>query len=229
MRLKQEDKVDIVVMAAIKELIKDDDIFIDFIKILSDSLLYGHVLGVAKFSVALAMYFNYSKKEYIDFAKAGLLHDIGKQFINRDVLYKAGRLTDAEFELVKQHPQLGYNSIKDKTKCKLILDAVLSHHEKIDEKGYPNHIAENDLAIQIITVADIFSALTEARVYKKAMPMSKALEIMVSDSGLNQEVVNALYEVVYDDYEYYLRAKKLARYYRQYFKKKHIYSFDFED
>ena len=53
MRLKQEDKIDIIVMAAIKELIKDDNIYLDFIKILSDSLLYGHVLGVAKLSMMI--------------------------------------------------------------------------------------------------------------------------------------------------------------------------------
>lgn len=229
MRLKQEDKIDIIVMAAIKELIKDDNIFIDFVQILSDVNLYSHILAVAKFSVALAIEYDFNKKDLINIAKGGLLHDTGKLFIDRNILYKPGRFTDAEYELVKQHPKLGYEHIKDKTDNKFILGAIKQHHERIDSKGYPDGIEEKELYIQIITVSDIFSALTEARVYKKAMYASKAFEILEGDSGVNQDIVQVLKGVVFDEYEIYFRAKKLAKYYRQYFKEKHDYSFDFEE
>ena len=219
MQFVDEGKIRDVINVAIVELVEDKNTIIDFISVLTDSMLYGHLLGVAKCSVQLGMSYGFSHKKLVSLAKAGLLHDIGKLFIDRDVLYRPCRLTDAEFEIVKTHPVLGYDHMKGKVKDKTILEAIHHHHEKNNGKGYPDGLTKNSFVIEIITVADIYSALTEARVYKKAMEVEKALSILEGDDGLNQAVVQRLRDLVYDDVTVLLRARSFAKMYR---KKYHI-------
>lgn len=215
MQLIDEDKIRGIINEAITDLVKDKNTIIDFVSVLTDQLLYGHLLGVAKVSVQLGMSYDFPKKKLVSLAKAGLMHDVGKLFIDRDILYRPCRLTDAEFAVVKQHPSLGFEHMKDKVKDKMMLDAIFHHHEKIGGRGYPEGTQKEKLVIEIITVADIYSALTEARVYKKAMPVEKAFAIMESDEGLNQAIVQRLRDLTYDDVTDILRARNFAKMYRK--------------
>lgn len=218
MQLVDEDKIRDILNEAITDLVKDKNTIIDFIKVLTDQLLYGHLLGVAKVSVQLGMSYGFPHKKLVSLAKAGLMHDVGKLFIDREILYRPCRLTEAEFAVVKTHPTLGYEHMKDKCKDKMMLDAIFHHHEKIGGGGYPEGTKKEKLVIEIITVADIYSALTEARVYKKAMPVEKAFNIMESDEGLNQAVVQRLRDLTFDDVTDILRARHFAKMYRKKFK-----------
>lgn len=215
MQLIDETKIREIMNEAITALVKDKNTIIDFVAVLTDQLLYGHLLGVAKVSVQLGMSYDFPKKKLVSLAKAGLMHDVGKLFIDRDILYRPCRLTDEEFAVVKQHPTLGYDHMKGKVKDKMMLDAIFHHHEKIGGGGYPEGTKKEKLVIEIITVADIYSALTEARVYKKAMPVAKAFEILKSDEGLNQAIVQRLEELTYDDVTDILRARSFAKMYRK--------------
>lgn len=219
MQLVDETKIREIINTAITELVADKNTIIDFVNVLTDQMLYGHLLGVAKCSVQLGMSYDFPRKKLVSLAKAGLMHDIGKLFIDRDILYRPCRLTDAEFAIVKTHPTLGFNHMKDKVSDKTMLDAIKHHHEKVGGIGYPDGLQKSPFVIEIITVADIYSALTEARVYKKAMPVAKAMEILESDAGLNQAIVQRLKDLTYDDVTDILRARSFAKMYR---KKYHI-------
>ena len=101
---------------------------------------------------------------------AGLLHDVGKSQIPNEILNKKGQLTDAEFEIMKRHTVYGYEIIKNYKEISFdVKRAVIMHHEKEDGTGYPFKIKGNqkNLYSKILTVADIFDAMTSERVYKE--------------------------------------------------------------
>lgn len=215
MWLVDEHKIREVINEGITELVQDKDVIIDFVSVLTDAMLYGHLLGVAKVSVQLGMSYDFPHKKLVSLAKAGLMHDVGKLFIDPEILYRPCRLTDAEFAVVKQHPMLGWNHMKGKLKDPMVMEAIRHHHEKIGGGGYPDGTQKSKFVNELITVADIYSALTEARVYKKAMPVAKALEILKNDAGLNQAIVQRLEDLTYDDVTDILRARTFARMYRK--------------
>lgn len=107
---------------------------------------------------------------------AGLLHDIGKIAIDNNVLNKPGKLTDAEYEMVKKHPEIGYHILKSADAYMSISDYVLAHHEHWDGSGYPRGLKgmEISLAARIISIADSYEAMTAERTYKKTLSKEEA-------------------------------------------------------
>lgn len=135
-----------------------------------DEYTYTHSINVALYSMFIARWMGLEEEMVHDVIKAGLLHDVGKARIPSEILNKRGPLSDAEFAKMKEHPALGYeicNSIG--TINDSIKEAVLLHHEKLDGSGYPRGIkgGEFGLYAKIVSVADIYDAITSERVYKK--------------------------------------------------------------
>lgn len=141
-----------------------------------------------------------------DLRLASSMHDIGKVGIPDSVLCKPGRLTDDERAVMQRHPGLGaetLNAIHEKLRADPLLEMsiriAMGHHERWDGKGYPNGIAgdEIDLAARIISVADVYDALTSKRVYKEAMEHGRACEIIREGRGtqFDPAVVDAFDEV----------------------------------
>ena len=115
--------------------------------------------------------------------RAGLLHDIGKTKIPNELLNKAGKLTDEEFLLMKQHALFGYSILKDKKELSdPVLMGVLQHHEKLNGKGYPLGVPEEKIYeyAKIISTADIYDALVTERPYKKAFSPRAAVEMIMA-------------------------------------------------
>jgi putative nucleotidyltransferase with HDIG domain len=135
-----------------------------------DSYTYSHSVNVSIYAMLLGKWLKFKEDELMDIITAGLLHDVGKAKIPLEILNKKGRLTDEEFEVMKKHPVLGYNIVKDlKEVPREVKQAVLMHHEKENGKGYPLGIKGNQKNhySKIITIADIFDAITSDRVYKE--------------------------------------------------------------
>jgi HD-GYP domain-containing protein (c-di-GMP phosphodiesterase class II) len=129
----------------------------------------------------------------------GLLHDIGKIGIDDQVLRKPGRLTPAEFEHIKLHPDLGYNILKEVKQLEDVLPIVRHHHEAWDGSGYPHNLAGTDIPYlaRICAVADAFDAMSSDRPYRKGMPDEKVDTIFHEGRG-NQwdaEIVDAFFAV----------------------------------
>jgi HD-GYP domain-containing protein (c-di-GMP phosphodiesterase class II) len=115
----------------------------------------------------------------------GLLHDIGKIGIDDGVLRKPGKLTDAEYEHIKTHVEIGYRILRGLRKMGHVLPIVLHHHESWDGKGYPYGLAGANIPFlaRIAAVADAYDAMSSDRPYRKGMPDEKLDEIFRAGSA----------------------------------------------
>ena len=152
---------------------------------ISDKYTFNHSIDVGAMAGILAHKLGFAQSFVKDATLAGMLHDIGKQKIPKEILNKTSSLTDEEFEIMKKHPQLGYDMIKDsKIISEEIKLGVLNHHENVDGTGYPNGIKDEEIGdiAKIISIVDAFDALVTDRPYRKAQTPAKAIEEMYSMS-----------------------------------------------
>lgn len=135
-----------------------------------DDYTYAHSLSVSLISIIIAKWMKLSE-EMIDLvATAGLVHDIGKTRVSQELLAKPGKLTPSEFEEIKEHTVRGYRILQDiGDATKDVRFAALMHHEKIDGSGYPTGAKDNQIPLlaKIISIADIYDAMTSDRSYRK--------------------------------------------------------------
>lgn len=153
-----------------------------------DDYTYKHCLRVAMLSTSVAAELGLSKEDTKDVVVSALLHDIGKSNIDHDIIIKPSKLTDAEFEEIKRHPHIGYNILKnsgDNVFSSNVLSGVLFHQEKFDGSGYPTGIKGKDIPLiaRIISVCDVFDALTSNRPYRRPWSVAEAEEYILGASG----------------------------------------------
>lgn len=150
----------------------------------------GHSKRVALYSdmIAEELGMEANRKRWL--VRGALLHDIGKLGISNEILDKAGKLDEEEWQAMRNHPVLGQHILSRIDAFSGIATIAMNHHEKLNGKGYPNGIGadELDLETRIVTVADIFDALSADRPYRAAMPTSKALSIMREEVGTALDV-----------------------------------------
>lgn len=129
---------------------------------------YAHSLNVAIISRIIGKWLHFSNEELDTLTLAGLLHDIGKTKIPDEVLNKDGKLTDEEFQMIRNHPKYGYDILKSQPLNSHIKKAALMHHERCDGSGYPMGLTmeEIDDYALIIEIADVYDAMTAARSYR---------------------------------------------------------------
>ena len=152
----------------------------------SDEYTFKHSVDVATMSMIVSRQYGLPDEQIYEIGISGLLHDIGKSKIPNEILNKAGKLTDEEFALIKQHSLLGYQILKDKPELSNAIKlGVLQHHEKINGSGYPMGATEDKIHIfaKIIAVADIYDALVTERPYKKAFTPRDAVEMIMAMTG----------------------------------------------
>ena len=147
----------------------------------------NHVRRVAKYSKLFAELYGLDEEQVRLVYSAAPMHDIGKIGIADAILLKPGKLDFDEYEVMKTHSSIGYDILKHSTRPLLQAAAIiaLEHHEKWDGSGYPNAVSGDKIHIygRIIALADVFDALSCERVYKKAWPIEKIIELIVSERG----------------------------------------------
>lgn len=158
------------------------------LKVISfDYYTYTHSIDVFVFSIALARRAGMrDTKVLYPFGQGALLHDIGKSSLPSSVVNQQGRLSDDQWRLMKQHPQLGCDILlEQKDADSLVLDVIRHHHEKLDGSGYPDGLSGDSVShwARISTIADIFDALTTNRSYKPAMRSFHAFKLMKDEMG----------------------------------------------
>lgn len=169
----------------------------------SDKYTGGHCDRVKSISIEIAERMSLSDSDLNTLEFACLLHDIGKIGISSDLLNKIGKLTESEFDTIKQHPEIGYNIMKDVEFLKSCCKIMIQHHERIDGKGYPRGLKgdEIDKLALILGVADAFDAMTSARPYRN-VPLStnEAIEELMIGKGtqFDEKVVNELIKILND-------------------------------
>lgn len=145
-----------------------------------DMSVSNHVVRVSKFTDLIAKRFEFSEDELYNIELASSIHDIGKIVISDVILNKPGKLTTDEFELIKKHTLENINMFKflDTNLAQTVNDIVKYHHENWDGNGYPFGISGEAIpfAARIVTVADVFDALTHSRPYKEAWPLDEAFD-----------------------------------------------------
>ncbi len=156
-----------------------------------------HSAGVAASAEALAKLAGFSARECKMMKVAGYLHDLGKLAVPTEILEKSSTLTEEEFNVIRAHTFYTYRVLEPIADLELINTWASFHHERLDGNGYPFHLTDHDLSLgsRIMAVADVFTAVTEDRPYRKGMTGDKALHVlqqMAKASALDAGIVSLL-------------------------------------
>ncbi len=167
-----------------------------------DPYTAGHQRRVANLARAIAAEMGLLKEVAESIYMGGVIHDLGKISVPAELLSKPSRLSENEFNLIKDHPQVGYNILKNIEFPWDIARMVLQHHEKMDGSGYPQGLSGEDILLEarILTVADIVEAMASHRPYRPALGIDKALEEISINKGkfYDTEAANACLRIFKD-------------------------------
>jgi HD-GYP domain-containing protein (c-di-GMP phosphodiesterase class II) len=157
----------------------------------------AHNLRVARLCVHMGRQLSMSAHELRVLARAGLMHDIGKLGIPQDVLGKHSPLDEAEWSLMRTHPELGLTLLDRAGRSSREVLAVLYHHERLDGSGYPYGLSGDAIPIEarIVAVADTYDALTSDRPYRRACSEAEARMVLIQEAAarLDPRAVHALF------------------------------------
>ncbi|MCA9806399.1 MAG: HD domain-containing protein [Cyanobacteria bacterium HKST-UBA06] len=202
-KLEEKEEADIAMLEILEhELVSAVVSKIDQLEYLNqlrirDGITYSHTLDVTSVSIAIGVKLGLSNEAVKRLALGALLHDLGKLFIPKPIMFKEKRLNNDEFDVMQLHPELGYRVIRDE----LGLDddiarPALEHQELWAGGGYPQSLQGDQIHefSQIVKVADVYDALTSRRPYKDAICSRKAIKIMLLEgpASFNPEVLEAL-------------------------------------
>jgi HD-GYP domain-containing protein (c-di-GMP phosphodiesterase class II) len=171
-----------------------------------DSYTMLHQERVSKLAVEIAKKMSISSSSVEGIKTAGLVLDIGKMNVPSDILNKSSKLTEIEFELIKEHTVMGYGILKSISFGYPIADIVLQHHERMDGSGYPNNLKGEEISIEarILAVADVIDAMVSHRPYRPAHSIDEALEYILHNSNklFDPEVVFTCLELFNEGFSF---------------------------
>jgi cyclic di-GMP phosphodiesterase len=167
---------------------------------LRDRETEGHSRRVTQLTVRLAQALGISDDDILHIRRGALLHDMGKIGIPDSILHKPDKLTDEEWAIMRQHPQLAYDMLYPIEYLRPALDIPLTHHEKWDGTGYPRGLKGEEIPIvaRLFAVVDVWDALTSDRPYRPAWSQEEALTYIREQSGkhFDPQVVDLFFKVV---------------------------------
>ena len=167
---------------------------------LRDPYTAGHQRQVGRIAGAIARELGLSGEEVKGIEVAATIHDIGKIAIPAEILTRPGRLSPAEFEIIKTHCQAGHDIVAEVPFPWPVAEMILQHHERLDGSGYPNGLEGPDILLgsRIVAVADVLSAMASHRPYRPALGVDAALEELRENSGrlYDGDAVDAVVRVV---------------------------------
>lgn len=184
-------------------------IYVDTVKALcqaveaKDPYTQGHSMRVCNLACKLGERMGLSRKSMENLKIAAMLHDVGKIGIDEHILNKPGKLTEEEYDKIKQHPVIGAKIIQEVNFLKDAANIILSHHERFDGSGYPEGRKTEEICIEsgILCVVDVFDALTSDRPYRKAMTVEEALDIIERDTGsfFNPKIAKEFVKIIKEE------------------------------
>lgn len=165
-----------------------------------DAYTAGHQRKTTEIARAIAVEMGLPKEIIEGIRMAGVIHDLGKISVPAEILSKPGKISDAEFSLIKQHPQTGYEILKGIDFNRPVADIVVQHHERIDGSGYPYNLKKDEILLEarIIGVADVIEAMSSHRPYRPALGIDEAFEEISLNRGTkyDPEVVDAAVDLL---------------------------------
>jgi len=177
-----------IINSIVDSILTNRDAMVNLIDLkLFDDYTYYHSVNVCILSLVIGVAFNFNKSQLYDLGLASALHDIGKIYIPKEILNKKDKLTREEFEIIKTHSSRGYIFVKDNSDIPPVsYVAILHHHEKYDGSGYPSECKGDNISLfgRIISIADVYDAITSDRPYRKALPPYEAIEYIMGNGGI---------------------------------------------
>lgn len=177
-----------------------------------DKYTNGHSNRVAKYSMEIAKRMGKDEDEAISIYFMGLLHDIGKIGIRDDIINKTNALSDEEFQVIKNHPVIGHDILKNMTEIPNIEYGARWHHEKYDGSGYPDGLKGEEIPeyARIICVADAYDAMTSTRSYRAAMNQKKVKREIEEGKGKQFDpiIAQVMIDMIDEDEKYTMRDEK---------------------
>lgn len=169
------------------EVMQNKEIQVSLIDISSlEDNTFSHSVSTAVYSLLIARELELSQGMLEKLVAGALLHDVGKTVMDPGVLFKAGRLSDEEFEQIKLHTVFGYEMLQHcSTLTELSKQIALSHHERLDGSGYPNRLKGDEIHefSRIVAIADVYDALTSDRCYREKWATNRAVDLLMEESG----------------------------------------------
>jgi PAS domain S-box-containing protein/putative nucleotidyltransferase with HDIG domain len=152
---------------------------------LRDPYTAGHQLRVTKLACAIAEKMGLSAEQIDGIRAAGLVHDIGKIYVPAEILSKPGQLNEVEYIMIKTHPKVGHDILKQIDFIWPVAEIVLQHHERMDGSGYPSGLTGEQIMIEsrILAAADVIEATASHRPYRAGLGIEKALEELIQGKG----------------------------------------------
>jgi len=168
---------------------------------LYDEYLYQHSFQVTMYSIAIAKEMGYNYEDLRVIGIGAMLHDVGKLLVPQEILFKPDRLTNEEFEIMKQHTRYGFDILRNLHSVSLIVaHCAFQHHERLDGSGYPRGLKDYEIHpfAKIIGVADVFDAVTSNRVYRSKMLPTDGIKLIDAGSGtiFSAAAVQALKKII---------------------------------
>lgn len=188
-------KIDVTKMLItniVEEILENKDTMVNLIDLkFFDDYTFFHSVNVAVLSILIGAELGLSREQLYNLGLASILHDIGKVFIDKDILNKPDALTESEYAIIQKHSEYGYTYLKNTFEIPAAAYvAVLQHHEHYNGLGYPNQKSKEDISLlgRIICIADVYDALTSNRPYRKGLLPSEAMEYIMANGGIMFDV-----------------------------------------
>lgn len=145
----------------------------------------AHAERLKDYCQAIGKKMNLNAEELNELALLAILHDIGKVGVPQHILQKPGALTPTEWEEMKRHSEIGYRIAQSTPELSMVAELILSHHERWDGTGYPRKLKGEEIPVlcRILAVADSFDAMTNDRVYRKALPIDQVIAELEQNKG----------------------------------------------
>jgi putative nucleotidyltransferase with HDIG domain len=181
---------------------RNPEAFLNLVRLKNvDDYTYMHSVAVCALMIALGKQLGLSGQSLKDAGMSGLLHDVGKMLIPGEVLNKPGKLTDEEFNIIKDHPRKGWEILNiSKGANAVVLDVCLHHHERVDGKGYPEKISGDNLTLfaRMGAVCDVYDALTSNRCYKNGWEPAETIRKMAEwkDGHFDERVFHSFVKTI---------------------------------
>jgi HD-GYP domain-containing protein (c-di-GMP phosphodiesterase class II) len=175
------------ISACVNSVLHSPDAFLWLMQLKNrDEYTAQHSLNVCILSIVLGRYIGMSELQLNHIGLCGMMHDMGKMLVPLEILNKPGKLTKEEMTVMQSHTTLGYELLKSSDNMFFgAVETALTHHERMDGKGYPRSMGSSRLSFNsnIIAIADIYDAITSDRVYQKGRTHHQATKIMLDVSG----------------------------------------------
>lgn len=200
--MTEESQLKALVLNVVEEILSNGDVMCNMLDLKSyDGYTYFHSVNVAVLSAMMGVQYGMNKDELTILTSAAMLHDIGKKFLEIDVLNAPRQLSAEEMEIVKAHPRLGFEFLRKTYNFpSMVHTSVLEHHEWYNGEGYPLNKARDEIPVyaRIIKIADVYDAMSSKRPYHKPSQPSEIVEYIMGRTGMefDPEIVDLFLEKI---------------------------------